>query len=239
MPIRTWSSWRICCPAATPCSPGGATCAACRPGRNSPPPSSEFQPEIVYYYGHGVGNEDRTRLLFADDAGAAREVPVADLALCLRRMPRPPLMVYVNCCLGDAAGFLGVGRQVGDFVPAVLTNRTVATIQAAQAQAMAFWESVLLRGVPPHLATARLYGRLTDLELSTADVRWLTPVLHCRYSTWRANPPTPPEPPTSRPPLAPENRPGDPVFGGGRNRRPRCCASGSPAAMPSSGMDAR
>ena len=41
-------------------------------------------------------------------------------------------------------------------MPAVLTNRTVATIQAAQAQAMAVWESVLLRGVPPHLATARL-----------------------------------------------------------------------------------
>lgn len=151
---------------------------------------NEFAPQIIYYYGHGVGGEDRARLLFANDTGARLEVPVADFALCLRHMAKPPLIVYANCCLGDAAGFLGVGRQLADFVPVVLTNRTVVTIQAAQAQALAFWESVLLRGMPPHLAIAKLYSRLTDLALSTADVRWLTPVLHCRYDNWRANPPT-------------------------------------------------
>jgi hypothetical protein len=31
-----------------------------------------------------------------------------------------------------------------------------------------------------------------ELGLSTADARWMTPVLHAHYGSWRANPPTPP-----------------------------------------------
>lgn len=153
----------------------------------------DFAPQVIYYYGHGVGDEDRTRLLFANDSGGVVETPITDLRSCLRNMAKPPLIVYANCCLGDAAGFLGAGRQLEDFVPVVLTNRTVATIQAAQAQAMIIWDDILIRGRPPHLATAKVYGRLTKLNLSTADVRWLTPVLHCGYNNWKANPPTSPD----------------------------------------------
>lgn len=152
-----------------------------------------FEPQIVYYYGHGVGGMDRSRLVFADGANNQRyDAPVADFALQLRNLPNPPQLVYVNCCRGDAAGYLGVGKQLEAFVPAVVTNRTVAMVDAAQAQAMAFWENVLLRGIAPHQAVASLYSRMGDLNLSTADVRWLTPVLHCHYDHWRANPPTPP-----------------------------------------------
>ena len=103
-------------------------------------------------------------------------------------------LVYVNCCQGDAGGFLGVGMQLADFVPAVMTNRTVAMVSAAQAQALAFWENVLLKGIAPHKAVTRLYRGMEDLNLSAVDVRWMTPVLHCGYDTWRANPPEPPPP---------------------------------------------
>lgn len=85
-----------------------------------------------------------------------------------------------------------MGRQLSAFVPAVITNRTVAMVEAAQAQALALWEDLLLRGLAPHQAVARLYSRLGDLKLSTTDVRWLTPVLHGNYATWRATPPSPP-----------------------------------------------
>lgn len=153
----------------------------------------EFAPQIVYYYGHGEGDLHNARLAFASGPGQQlRRIPVADFALHLRTMPTPPCLVYVNCCLGDAAGYLGVGLQLSSFVPAVITNRTVAMIDAAQAQALALWEDLLLRGIAPHHAVARLYSRLGDLNLSTADVRWLTPVLHGHYATWRANPPSPP-----------------------------------------------
>ena len=81
-----------------------------------------------------------------------------------------------------------MGRQLEDFAPAVITNRTVAHIDAARAQAMALWEDVLLKGVAPHRAMAGLYRRLGRLNLSTADARWMTPVLHAHYGSWKANP---------------------------------------------------
>ena len=202
-----------------------------------------FDPHCVYYYGHGVGAADHSRLVFGSGPHNMRkDVPVADVAACLRnRSPREDLtpgpsptrrgeqermaakpsflplafqdeggflseslggevssggeflrLVYVNCCLGDAGGFLGVGRQFGDFVPAVMTNRTIAQIAAARGQALSFWEQVLLKGIAPHRAMSLLYRRMADLGLSVADVRWMTPVLHCGYDTWSANPPQPP-----------------------------------------------
>lgn len=97
-----------------------------------------FEPQVVYFYGHGEGDLHRARLAFA---GRPRKelqaVPVADFALHLRHLPTPPCLVYVNCCLGDAAGNLGVGQQLRGFVPAVITNRTMAMIDAAQVQALA------------------------------------------------------------------------------------------------------
>jgi hypothetical protein len=152
-----------------------------------------FQPHVLYYYGHGTGNADTSRLVFA--AGKERkqqDVPIADIADSLRQLPEyPPLVVYLNCCLGDAGGALGAGIQLRNIVPAVLTNRTVAKIEAAQSQAMAFWRSTLLDGLPPHRAMNEIRHNLGKQNLSLGDARWLTPVLHCHYDQWKANPPQP------------------------------------------------
>ncbi len=153
-----------------------------------------FKPQVVYYYGHGEGNTDNARLLFAsNEKHKLAEKPFTDFALCLRNMENPPHLAYINCCQGDTAGFLSAGMQLGDFIPAVITNRTVARIDAAQSQAMALWEDILLKGIAPHKAVANLYSRITDLDLSTTDVRWMTPVIHCHYGNWKANPPKPPD----------------------------------------------
>ena len=152
-----------------------------------------FQPDILYYYGHGKGDRHTTRLVFEDDAKGADEKPLADMQAALQGMPgQPPLLAYINCCQGDAGGLLGAGRQLSALVPAVVTNRTAAFINAARPQGMAFWEAVLLRGEPPHKAVSTMRSRLGDLGLSTADIRWMTPVLYGHYAEWRANPPTPP-----------------------------------------------
>ncbi len=153
----------------------------------------EFQPELLYYYGHGVGDQRTSRLLFARGKTRKRhDVPVADIAQCLREAGnRPPLLAYVNCCLGDAGGLLGAGWQLGDVVPAVVTNRTVAFIEAAQLQARHFWRAVLLDGTTPHKAVAEMYGHLGDMGLSFRDARWMTPVLHRHYDYWESNPPKP------------------------------------------------
>ncbi len=149
----------------------------------------EFRPHLVYYYGHGTGTEHRGELTFTTPQGKARKIPVADFAQCIKQLQDPPRLVYVNCCQGDAAGYLGVGRQIK--APAVLTNRTKAVIPAAQEQAMALWEAVILKGQAPHLALQAIYQRTAELKLSRADVRWMTPVLYGHYNHWQAHPPRP------------------------------------------------
>jgi hypothetical protein len=151
-----------------------------------------FQPDLVYYYGHGTGDRHSTRLVFADDNHATCEVSVADFAAALRHQLKTPLLAaYINCCQGDAGGILGAGRQLVDTAFAVLTNRTTAYVSAARAQALAFWDSLIVRGVAPHQALLDLNASLGKLELTLTDYRWMTPVLHCRYGAWRANPPSP------------------------------------------------
>ncbi len=154
---------------------------------------TEFRPQVVYYYGHGIGDVHSSKLIFATGKQHQRiDKPIADVAACLRQMPGgPPLLAYVNCCQGDAGGLLGAGLQLGNLIPAVVTNRTVADIDAAQAQGLAFWRRVLLDGTPPHNAVAEIYSQVVAHGLSLSDARWMTPVLHRHYATWKANPPRP------------------------------------------------
>jgi hypothetical protein len=150
-----------------------------------------FKPDIVYYYGHGIGDRHVSRLVFARQQGNQRyDVPMIDVAGLLRDMPgRPPRLIYLNCCLGDAGGLLGAGQAFGEAIPAVISNRTVAHIDAAQAQGMAFWRSVVIDGIAPHIAVAEMRRRIVSMGLSHSNERWMTPVLHCHYGTWTSNPP--------------------------------------------------
>lgn len=150
----------------------------------------EFTPHIVYYYGHGEGDQYQSRLVFATGNQKQRiDKPIADFAQCLHELAEPPSLVYLNCCSGNAGGFLGAGWQLGAFIPAVITNRTVTYIDAAQAQALALWQSILLDGRPPHVAMTEMRSKLADLNLSFQDARWMTPVIHCDYSEWNSTPP--------------------------------------------------
>jgi hypothetical protein len=149
-----------------------------------------FKPDLLYFYGHGKGTFESSRLLFPSPDGSTWEIPVADLAQALREAGQDQLaLAYINCCQGDTGGLLGAGRQMGEVAAAVVTNRTVATVSAAQAQAQEFWEALLIRGEPPHRAVIGMYSRLANLGLTLRDVRWMTPVLHRRYGVWRSSPP--------------------------------------------------
>ena len=151
-----------------------------------------FKPDLLYFYGHGEGTFGSSRLLFSDPRGNTREVPVADLAQAFREAGQDRLaLAYVNCCQGDTGGLLGAGRQMGKVAAAVVTNRAVAKVSAAQTQAQEFWDALLIRGEPPHRAVAGMYSRLAILGLTFRDVRWMTPVLHRGYGVWRSSPPKP------------------------------------------------
>ncbi len=150
-----------------------------------------FRPHIFYYYGHGVGNTNKSSLVFAFGKSRKRkDIPVSYVADCLRIWPeRPPMIAYLNCCQGDAGGLLGVGMKLRSFIPVVVTNLSIAKLEAAQALGMAFWRSVILDGLPPHEAVNEMRHGLGKLKLSFGDARWMTPVIHCGYDEWKANPP--------------------------------------------------
>lgn len=145
-----------------------------------------FKPHLIYYYGHGKGDERSARLVFADTDGRALEKPLIDVASVLRNAMPIVKLAYINCCNGDAGGHLGSGGQLAGIIPAVVTNCTMARVDAAQKQGLIFWEHLLLLGAPPHLALAELRRDLSrpELGLSHADARWLTPVLYSRYDKW-------------------------------------------------------
>lgn len=145
----------------------------------------EFRPELIYYYGHGVVENGNTRLVF--ETGPKRErvhKPVSDFAGALEEMDRPPIFAYIQCCYGDAGGFLGAGLRLGNRIPAVVANRTVVEIPVARAQAMAVWENLLFSGLSPHETVSRLYAEMDRSLISKADIRWVNPVLHAHYGAW-------------------------------------------------------
>ncbi len=153
--------------------------------------ANEIQPDAFYYYGHGFGDDRTSSLVFADRRGRRHKVPMANVAHCLRRLDKPPVVAYVNCCLGDAGGLLGAGWQLGDVVPAVVTNRTIVLARAARTQAKTFWRAVLLDGAKPHDAISEMYGQLGEQGFGFHDARWMTPVLHRHYDDWKSYPPKP------------------------------------------------
>ena len=146
--------------------------------------------DIIYYWGHGLGNQVRNRLVFESSAdGNSKEKAIVDFADVLRNGKGSPTLVYLNCCQGDAGGLLGAGRQISAFTPCVVTNRTVALVKTASEQALAFWKDVLIRGVEPQTAVARNYQQTGKLNLERTKPHWFTPVVYTNYGPWKSNPP--------------------------------------------------
>lgn len=151
----------------------------------------EFEPHLIYYYGHGKGDEHTSRLIFTDAERNPLEKPILDVADFLRSRQQTTKLIYLNCCSGDTGGHLGAGGQLADMIPAVVANCTLAQVEAAQAQGLVFLESLILHGKPPHQAVAELRRDVSrpELQLSFQDTNWMTPVIYCDYDKWFYEPP--------------------------------------------------
>lgn len=147
----------------------------------------DFKADAVYYYGHGIGDGEAAELWFENEDGLARTVPLADFATALLRFAAP-VIVYVNCCQGDAAGYLGAGFQFGDRVAALVANRATAAVDLARKQGMLFWRRVLLDGADPGQAVREMYLGYLEQGLDSNSVHWMTPVLYRHYSDWQSSP---------------------------------------------------
>jgi hypothetical protein len=155
-----------------------------------------FRPEIIYYYGHGEFKDHVFSLIFCarkdenpkNEDWPKKKVSSMDFKQALREIRDDLRLAYINCCSGEAAGLLGIGRQLREFIPAVITNFTFANTQAAQDQAISLFRSVLIDGKSPDRALTDLRFQVVEHGLSFRDLRWMTPVLHCAYDGWEFKP---------------------------------------------------
>ena len=141
--------------------------------------------DVVYFYGHAIDQSGVPRLVFAStDGGSAELRPVVEFAQLLRRMNPRPALVCVNSLLHDSGHLLGVGNQLGSFLPCVITNRVDTRPAVARKQACALFRQVLLDAMPPEQAVLGLQNDLSREETEGMDPAWYTPVLYANYSRW-------------------------------------------------------
>ncbi|VFM96984.1 MAG: hypothetical protein BECKG1743D_GA0114223_101225 [Candidatus Kentron sp. G] len=140
-----------------------------------------FSPDVVYCYGAGSPEG------IVMEGG--RTVGTGMLADAVERMPKRPVLLYLNAVDGGA-GLVAFGLALEKWVPAVIASRFVTNADSAIAreQGLKLLIDILTRAVPPHRAVAGLFGRLESPK-DTNQSRWLTPLLFRRYSEWQAKPP--------------------------------------------------
>ncbi|MGB8507365.1 MAG: hypothetical protein WCD76_03090 [Pyrinomonadaceae bacterium] len=149
-----------------------------------------IKPDIIYFYGHGQNEGGTSQLVFAKREGnQPLPVSASEFTNLLRNLGADaPSLVYINCCSGEAGGLLGVGMQLRQIVPAVITNCSKVYADTAQAQATDILESVLVKGLPPHEAVAAMRRKYGGEPGALSEVGWIMPVIHCEYGVWVFNP---------------------------------------------------
>lgn len=141
--------------------------------------------DVLYYYGHGARTEHGGAVLqFEDETGQPMNVPPADLRLAISDGPSRPLLAYINCCNGAGDDLSNFGAGLIRAAPAVVSNRTVALQSAARQQALDFLSAVTLGRCSPQVAYARMLRDLVPSNLTTMDLRWMTPVLYRAFDDW-------------------------------------------------------
>jgi hypothetical protein len=149
-----------------------------------------FSPDVIYFYGHCTGDAEKTELCFASVAGnAIRNIGVDEFSDCIQKMSIKPVLVYLNC-MGTSTGLINFAFALNKIIPAVICSRFVYNSAVAQEQGIKLLSDILTRGIAPHRAVASLFAKLDPaLQISTAQARWITPLIFRRYNKWTANPP--------------------------------------------------
>ncbi|MBO0615097.1 CHAT domain-containing protein [Thiothrix fructosivorans] len=134
--------------------------------------------DVIYYYGHGMGDGYGASLLFTDASGKAMEVTMGKLAAMLKAAP--PSLLYLNACRSGSNGIAGSVTQL-QMIPALLVNRTDALTDAAREHGRIFLERLLLDHYPPHQAITHAYNSKGH---GLAAIRWMIPILYQHYTEW-------------------------------------------------------
>ena len=137
--------------------------------------------DVVYYFGPSRRTLDQVSLVFEAGEGRGEDPHSAvELANVLRRLKQPPRLAVLNTTQPDSPGLLGLGRQLGSFIPSVITQR-----RALAALELARW--LLAGGVySPRLsfqpATAANSARAASSWLRSCSTRFFSPARRSSHS---------------------------------------------------------
>jgi len=130
----------------------------------------DAQPDIVYFYGHGLVLRSAPCLNLTN--GPVSIASVADWIASVPEKGRPRL-VFLNGCFTGAT-WLGAGRQLQPFVPAIVVNPFVATAGVASRIAFSFFERLLAREEEPVVALAQAAPSIEPAQDALNAVCWST-----------------------------------------------------------------
>ena len=149
----------------------------------------DFEPDVVYFYGHIEVKGGRTQLLFSEASSPKPDArSVAEVVAIFQVSSHTPVLMYFNGCHTHGAQFLDETSSVIQTFPAVMTNRVVAPLDVLQKQARVLLSAILFEGKTPHQAVSQLYISGEFTGLSSIGMRWSTPILHANYGNWTATP---------------------------------------------------
>lgn len=135
--------------------------------------------DVIYFYGHGDGDDYGAALLFTLPDGSTQRFSMADMAKVLKS--NPPHILYLNACRSGNGHIGSAVMHLEELVPALVVNRTDAFTAAAREQGQTFLRQLLLEHSPPHQAISSAYS---SVGLGMTSVRWMTPILYQQYRQW-------------------------------------------------------
>jgi hypothetical protein len=148
--------------------------------------NSNFDPDIIYFFGHGVINHEMSHLRFDMDATRSMDVSAAQIATTLRGLPatRRPALFFANCCSGAAARS-GFGDRIGALAGCVIANRTIVDLTVASAFGLAVIRGLVGDMDAPHdIMKEASVAVMTAITSGDLAGRWAAPVIQTSYERW-------------------------------------------------------
>ncbi|MGJ0509023.1 MAG: hypothetical protein ACR652_18250 [Methylocystis sp.] len=155
------------------------------------PNSAPFDPDIIYFYGHGYPEEVSGMCLefegpaAADGRGPPEPRSIADISKLFTdafwESQRRPV-VWVNACFGASSPGLNALTAFSARASCVITSRTAAATAQSRDQALIGLPALAAGYAPP----AAIWRALRNTDQTLLGARWATTVVSVQYEVWSA-----------------------------------------------------
>lgn len=145
-----------------------------------------FEPQVVYFYGHGLTEGFGTSFQFEGPEGTADWHNFDDVHGELHRLvqrTRFPPVIWVNACLGGAAESDSALRVLSPIACCVITTRTLSAVSDSQALGLAALPRIVRDGQAPPGA---IRDALHHKPLPIRAARWASTIISVQYDSWTA-----------------------------------------------------